>query len=306
MRHTLVGWSTLDHSTPKTDFQVLLEGGGAIGTESSVQMRRGAAPFLIGVDAIEQAITAANEVKISMNTWKSTDYIAIGTRPLVNVATGATTGTYGPIETSRFVGRPLPLETEADWEITFQSSADVDHAMLLHLAYAPFIPTVGGRRTWRKGAVTAAAFATSGVFGTAVNITDLDPGKLYRVAGLFGTGGIDCGILRLKAPSFMGQTLQVFIPQGTFGGEWFDIDSLILSGQETLSVEASGGAANACEYAICFEEIGNTGVVPSIGDNFNTGYQEPFLESGGIGSGGFGNIQETVQTMGALKTIFSS
>lgn len=297
MLHVIAGSSVVDHSTATTTFEDLMEAGGGIGAESEVQSRGGSTPFLIGVDAQEDAEAVTNEVRVRLNTWRSTDYIAFAPRLL--------TESEGAFDFRKWVGALVPLESDADWEITYESVGGDDHMLALILSYPPLFPTVGGRRIWRKGAVTAADYSTTAAFGTAISITDLDPSKMYRVAGLFGVGGVDCGILRVKAPSFAGQVLQALIPEGRFGGYWFDDDSLPVDGKETISIDASGGAANACEYAICFEEIGQSPGYKNVrpvrmDQNLRLGGSARMMPHGGIRG-----INDFVQTAGAVKTLFS-
>ena len=245
--HVLAGSSVVDHSTA-ADVTALTLGSSSLDTESSVQTRLGTLPFLIGADALEDAAVAANELKIVLNTWRNTDYIMVTPENLTERS--------GPHDPHKIIGMPLPLGLEADWTFTYQSTGAVDHFWTLLLAYPPFVPPRGGRLIHRKGAVTAADFSTTGAMGTAVNITDLNPQLSYRIHALLGNGGTDVGILELEAPSFRGMKLRALIPQGNFGGYYFDKDSQVINGVETLSVKASGGAASASEYHIILEEYG--------------------------------------------------
>ncbi len=89
-----------------------------------------------------------------------------------------------------------------------------------------------------------------------MNITDLNPNKVYRIHMAGGNAGVDCGILRLSAPSFDGKVIQVLVPEGTWSRTPFPFDSLLLPGVESLSIDAAGGAASVINYEVSFEEYG--------------------------------------------------
>ena len=270
--HCIAGTTIVDHSTTsRANIASLLRGAGGIGAESSVQVRNGVIPNLIGLDALEDAVPTVNEVKVSLNTWDNTDYLTLMPQQL--------TAVYGNREPYRNVGAPIPLEMEADWDVDFQSEAADGQFVNMLLSYGTPTPRTGGKLIWRKGAVTAADYGITGAFGTAISISDLFPGRMYRVAYLGGLGGADCGILRYTAPSFHGMYIQTLIPQAKYGGTWFPFDSQVQSGYEKGSLDASGGAASACEYAIAFEEVGSIAPAQNV-IRGGTGRGSPYTRAG--------------------------
>lgn len=291
--HVIAGTSIVDHSTTsRANIASLLQGGAGIGAEASVQARKGVVPFLIGADALEDAAPTVNECKIQLNTWKSTDYIELLPEQL--------TARFGKIDPRNNVGAPWALDLEADWDIDYESTGVVDQFVALLLSYPPIIPMKGGKIIWRKGAVTSADYSTTAAFGTAVAINDLDPRKIYRIAALLGKGGTDVGILRMKAPSFSGQVIQALIPDGHFGGYIFPFDSLLVTGVETISVDASGGAVSASEYAVAFEEYGTLQNIAQPAEDIS------FAPANSIAGGGvIGGTLESVMGagMGALLEL---
>lgn len=248
--HVIAGMSALDLSAG-VNVASLLQGGQALGAESSVQMRRGLLPSLIGVDGQTGEALASQTIKFELNTWRNTDYITVRPTLLTDPGRSENRNPY------RWVGAPIPLELEADWTITYTTTGAEDHFAMYMLSYGTPLPYKGGKIITRTGSVTAADYSTTGAFGTAGTITDLNPEKIYRVAGVGGIGGTDVGILRLKAPSFMGQVIQALVPQGKFGMTTLPHDSLVFAGVETLSIDGSGGAANDINYTLYFEEYGD-------------------------------------------------
>lgn len=249
--HCVGGTSIVDHSTTnKVNVAALSMGtpGETLGSEASVQTRDGI-PLLIGCDAVEDAAPTVNELTVSNNCWESWDTIVLAPDQL--------TTRDGPVNhIYENVGKPRVLKSESDWSWVYESTGAVDQFWMFLLSYGTPLPDTGGHHYSRKGAITAADYSTTGAFGTAVSITDLDPSKIYRIAGLFGVGGTDCGIIRLSAGSFRGMTIQAIVPQGHWGGYWFPYDSLVFAGNEALSVAGSGGAASTMEYHVILEEYG--------------------------------------------------
>ena len=257
MLHVLAGYSKVNHSTTnRANIASLCNGGGAIGAEASVQQRFGLAPTLIGALAVEEATPTVNECKITLNTWNGvTDYIELAPLNLVEIFGDMDPWKIGEWATS----------SEADWDFDFESTGGTNQFLTVYLSYGQRHPYKGGKVIWRKGSITSGSYSTTATYGTATNITDLDPAKMYRIHYLGGLGGANSGMLRLTSKDFNGMCIQAIVPSTYYGGVTFHKDSLICSGLGTsVSVESTAEGETAGEYLIGFEEYGGSNVASAL------------------------------------------
>lgn len=242
--HAVAGWSVVDHSAGVA-VQDLIVNGTGIGTENEVNARP-SVPTLIGVWAIEYAAVDSANCRFQFGNWRSDDGIYVTPRQSLYIG--------GELNPYRYVGRPIPLILEDSVTVTYESEANNDHAWGLLYSYEPVIAPRGGPMTSRNVSFTAADFSTTGAFGTAVTITNLDSSKVYRLAGYIGGGATDTGLVRITCPDFEGKALVLPTGEATCLEMWFPYDSLLVRGTSTISVSGSGGAASAMEASIFFEE----------------------------------------------------
>lgn len=258
MLHVLSGSSVADHAAG-VNVASLTQNGTGIGTETAAQQRLGNYPKLIGLDAQDDKAAAMTTeyFRVYGNTWRNTDYAQT---LMKGSSIAADVGGHGVFNRNPYQWVPSPIQfgPEEDYNFTAKNSGGVDHQWAVFLSYDPIIPSRGGPVIARQGTLTAADYGVTGLFGTAGTITDLNPGKQYRIWGLGGRGGADVGILRLASPDFAGFSLSSLLFEDSTCMTYFPLDSLIHNGNSTLSVAASGGAATGgIEYLVLLEEIGD-------------------------------------------------
>ena len=242
--------------------------------ESSTQKRGNTTPNWIGWDTLTTeiaqigAVSLKDYARISKNTDEQAQILKMAFNKRWDTAS----------KFGNFIGngQPLwfhdvPLEESADWDArgaTTTASKAIMHA--LYQSYGQKYPYRGGRMISRVVTFTS----DDGVypaFSSGPSITDLDPRLQYRIAGLQLAGVEDqlhlAAIVGSPSNNTVIGALLGSLTSTTFHANtrpvWFNKDSILVSGVESVVVQSSSVAAQKPSIIVIFEEYGKAGDLPA-------------------------------------------
>ena len=264
--------------------------------ESEIQERGGGIPRLIGHIGITNDVATVSAVgnypyyRIECNTWPSARYIRRPWMVCAN-ATGTPDQAGGNWVQPDWLGAGIPMDRDADWTVkTLVTTANAAWAVGLYLSYGNRIPSTGVISTWRM--VNATVAVTANVWSTIGTISDLDPRATYRIGCMAMSGDLSCLAARVTSPSnntFVGcmtNNIIAGVVQPTPAMQYFPLDSIIVTGVETIDVQALADGAARPTVWIGFEEIATSG----SGSQLTVA--KPGSGPGGLGAlaGGLGSL----------------
>ena len=246
--------------------------------ENEIQERSqiGGLPTLIGYHAVTNDAAMAGTAtggcyfRIGCNTWETARYIK---RPFMcgMVATGGPDGASAP--SGPVWGTIDKMDRDADWDFRgMTTTGNAAFSIAIYLSYGSVIPFAGESDTWRL--VSAATDLTASVWGTIGNINDLDPRFKYRVNELIMVcEDKSCLACRVTSPSnntYVGGLSNQIVEGAGNTNPWsirFPIDSIIVSGVETIQVEGLVDTASKPSVYVGLKRIGAASAVssPTIG-----------------------------------------
>lgn len=227
-------------------------------------------PSLVGIDSFTSEIvkigatTLKDFFKIGNNCWTQAQYIKAMFMKHFDTAAkfGHMYGDGQPL----WLGKPIPLAEDSDWDVKVASTtASMTAAVMLYERYGSPLPYRGGQLISRLVAFTADDATT---FKAGPSITDLDPRVTYRVAGLQLAGVEDKNHLAARVTSASNKTyvgaLLGSATATTFHPNtqpvWFPHDSILVRGVESVVVESLSQAGQLPQIIVFLEEYGGVGV----------------------------------------------
>lgn len=237
--------------------------------DNEVQERGGVLPSLIGLWSwtSEQtqigATTDYDRLKLQLNTWPAAHYIQW--HPHVEFGTAAKHG--GKWQDVSWFNPGIPLDRDADWTLQVNSTtASMTVMANMFLSYGQRYPYKGGQIISRMN-----DFATDGAvwpsWAGGETINDLDPRVTYRLAGVQVGNTEDQPVYGVQITSPSNNTkVQIACPSiadTTFhcypNIVWLPYDSILVSGVETVTIDATVDAVTKPTVYTFWEVYGGTG-----------------------------------------------
>ena len=267
--------------------------------DNEIQVRGGGTPKLIGLHSCTGEITQIgattdyDRFKLQLNTWPAAHYMQW--HPHIEFQTAAKFGgCYSPID---WYLPGIPLEQDADWTLQVNSTtASMTMVAALYLSYGTAHPYRGGQIIGRMNdfGTDAGVFPA---FAGAETISDFDPRMTYRLAGIQLGNIEDQNSVAVTVTSSSNSTsVGALIPSATATTlhpdttiKWFPHDSILVSGNETVTINASSQAAEKPTVYTFWEVYGGNagGTGGAIGAARSVG---PSLTPTRVGGQGFGGL----------------
>lgn len=272
--------------------------------DNEVQVRGGNLPKWVGIDSaswdlVQIGATSAKDwIQVYLNTDTQAQYWLSHYRK----HTMGAAAKFGNMIDPGILWFPSAVELpqDADWTVkTAQTTASKNAAVFLYLSYGAPIKSRGGRIISRKVVFTSDDGAGPTSWTAGPNITDLDPRLTYRVAGIQGLNVEDNDHIGFRVTSASNNTYAGALSPSwtatTFHLDtqitWFDYDSILVSGVESVIVESLSVAAQKPTCAVFFEEYGTSGQFQTAANTQRAMTPTSGASLGGVArTGGFGGL----------------